>query len=645
MTEAVAGTPSEAVKSEAQSRLPPPAAAGADIPLPDGAGTLFHLGERLLKAGAMRPYRRKATDPLYRPLSIYALDPGLSKLSGAVASVKIAYEALSPGPCGAIVEVDNVDAAGNHHPRADLDSVPVLLNGGYTPSLSRPEFHQQMAYAVTMLTYANFKLALGREVPWAIPGDGSDGPLRLKLRPFGALEANAWYDRNAGEIVFGYFVAECSTPVAQAGRSKVYTSLSHDVIVHEVSHALLDGLRAHFFEPTHADVLAFHEAFADLIAFFQHFAYPDVVRAALSATKGGLLRADGLVSLAQEFGRAIGAKGHALRTFANLERGRRRLVYSKARDEPHERGRVLTQAIFDAFEQIYQRRIRHFVRLATGGSGILPDGELSELLLACLVDEARKLASQFMSICIRAIDYCPPVDVRFGDYLRALITADIDLVPDDELAYREAIIRAFGAREIFGEGADSMTEDALVWRGPRLAMPPDTDLRLGSIRLTDDLSEPRDRGEFIRIAGALGRLVSDPRYAREFGLLSPRAAEFSAAEMSLPTVESVRIARRIGPNRQLAFDLVAEVTQRITVWREGRSFVFYGGATLILDSTGVIRFIISKRVDHPGRRDVQWDYLTRAGAAYWRADAEGALGVDTATIARMVCGRAAQAKS
>ena len=48
----------------------------------------------------------------------------------------------------------------------------------------------------------------------------------------------------------------------------VFTCLSHDVIVHELTHALLDGLRPHFTIPTQIDVLAFHEAFADLIACF-----------------------------------------------------------------------------------------------------------------------------------------------------------------------------------------------------------------------------------------------------------------------------------------------------------------------------------------------------------------------------------------
>ena len=49
------------------------------------------------------------------------------------------------------------------------------------------------------------------------------------------------------------------------------------------------------------------------------------------------------------------------------------------------------------------------------------------------------MARQMLNICIRALDYCPPVDI-LGEYLRALITADRDLVPEDERSYRVAFI-------------------------------------------------------------------------------------------------------------------------------------------------------------------------------------------------------------
>ena len=43
------------------------------------------------------------------------------------------------------------------------------------------------------------------------------------------------------------------------------------MVAHETTHALLDGLDRRFIEPTNPDVLAFHEAFGDIVALFQHF--------------------------------------------------------------------------------------------------------------------------------------------------------------------------------------------------------------------------------------------------------------------------------------------------------------------------------------------------------------------------------------
>ena len=69
-------------------------------------------------------------------------------------------------------------------------------------------------------------------------------------------------------------------------------------------------------------------------------------------------------------------------------------------------------------------------------------------------------------MCIRALDYCPPVDLTFGDYLRALITADYDLVRDDDLGYRIAVVEAFRQHGIYPHDVRSLSIDSLRWQEP-----------------------------------------------------------------------------------------------------------------------------------------------------------------------------------
>ena len=61
------------------------------------------------------------------------------------------------------------------------------------------------------------------------------------------------------------------------------------------------------------------------------------------------------------------------------------------------------------------------------------------------------------------LDYLPPVDVTFGDFLRALITADADFFPEDPRRYRLAFIESFRDRGIYPIDIRALAEDALRW--------------------------------------------------------------------------------------------------------------------------------------------------------------------------------------
>src|SRR5262249_1540732 len=75
-----------------------------------------------------------------------------------------------------------------------------------------------------------------------------------------------------------------------------------------------------------------------------------------------------------------------------------------------------------------------------------------------------QLADVFFSVCVRAIDYCPPVDISFGDFLRAVITSDFDLHPEDEAGLRDPLLQAFRVRGIVPEGSGFFTEVSVAWR-------------------------------------------------------------------------------------------------------------------------------------------------------------------------------------
>jgi len=278
-----------------------------------------------------------------------------------------------------------------------------------------------MVYAVAMTTIQKFEKALGRHVFWAQRNAG-DTPIKLRIYPHALCEANAYYSPSKCALLFGYFPASAENPGKQFPGGLVFTCLSHDIIAHETTHALLDGIHRQFIEPSNPDVLAFHEAFADIVALFQHFSFPEVLRHQIAKTRGDLDRQSILGELAQQFGIAIGGRG-ALRDAIGGRNEETGLWEPKRPDpslyqkvmQPHKRGSILVAAIFDAFISIYKHRVADLLRIATGGTGVLPEGELHPDLVNRLADEASKVAGHILSLCIRAIDYCPPVDITFGE--------------------------------------------------------------------------------------------------------------------------------------------------------------------------------------------------------------------------------------
>lgn len=614
----------ESVSAQVQSRdsaqvAAAPLTTGSETALGcPGEGTRFQIGEAVRRQ-PVAPYQRTDDDPLYRPLRIYTRDPAIPKLDGATATINVSFEPLTPGPVGALFAVDGSNGQPDRPYRmADLDDPAVLIGNGYKPSPSDPRFHQQMVYAVCSNVYSAFRKALGRNLTW---GFGSDSaPAKLVLRVHHSEMRNAYYTKEGakGEICFGYFEADKdSSDKGALPGGYVFTCLSHDIIAHEVTHALLDGLRSHFGVPTGPDVIAFHEAFADLVAIFQHFSYSEVLLTAIGRCRGKLEDAGLLTQLALQFGHTTGQHG-PLRSAIEADTSKP-LMYNETR-ESHELGSVLVSAVFEAFATVFKRKTQIYLRMVTGGSGVLPPGDLPHDLQSVLADKASKLASQFLSICIRAIDYCPPVGLDFGDYLRALITADYDVVPDDIWDYRGALIEAFRRRNIYPRSVANLSEDALLWRGPRQPLPPNKELHFRKLQFSGDPGHAVDSAELYRQACALGAYVSDPERMNEFGLVSLSDSRLEGDPVGLPCVESIRSARRAGPDGQIVFDLIGEITQvrHVKATASDPAFSYHGGSTVIMGPRGEVRYVILKNVTGYQREDRRRSFFTSAmGQRYW----------------------------
>lgn len=588
-----------------------------------GDGKLFVIGESVKRAVEARPAERGSDQPIYRPLKIFALDPSVSRLEGATAVVNVPYEHLDDGPCGYFFKVDNATVGEEPtHPPLNLDDPNILINNGLNPSTSDERFHEQMVYAVCSVVHAAFRTALGRHLVWGFnkPSDRT----QLLIRPRAFQKNNSHYDRETGELCFGLYQS-----LAQDYPGRVYACLSHDTVAHEVSHALLDGLRAHFSLPMSADVLAFHEGFADMVALFQHFSYEQVVRAAIRKSRGDLSQADLLTDIARQLGKSRKESTSALRSAIDYAaeqseqsaKGKKRTlrVYDPTL-EAHDLGSVLVFAVFEAFINVYRRKTERLMRLATGGTGRLRAGEISADLQAALAEKASTLASQFLTMCIRAIDYCPPVDMTFGEYLRAVITADKDLVPDDPWAYREAWVDAFRRYKIFPNLVPDLSEESLLWRSPKqlsVEIPPIEGLAFAELRFDGDPAWPAGADELVRQACVLGNIVTDEKFMPLFGLAArgdpklKRNPDQEPDDVALPKIQSIRSSRRIGPSGQVVFDIVAEVTQRRSVRIKGSEDTcnFYGGSTIIVNPRGAIRYVIAKRVTNNLRLQQQIDFL------------------------------------
>ncbi len=516
-----------------------------------------------------------------RTARIIAQDPGVRGEDGIVlAEVEIPAESLSAGPRGHRIAVIDYDAStdtlysGFAPPDTPDDPFGKL---SFEEMLVSPDFHAWNVYAVAMRTLSRFEFALGRKVAWSHDGH------QLKIFPHAFRDTNAFYAPEAEALMFGYF---------QGRENVVFSCLAHDVIAHEMTHAVIDGLRPGFSIASSPDQAAFHEGFADVVALLEVLSLPEVVRAILDhnwsesekrtderpeqiewfrVTEKQLLETD-LFGLAVEMGKELSAnRGDALRRSVKLKPNTEWLELEEWK-EPHRRGEVLSAVMLKAFVNVWMARISRLRKLRRGHYDV---GSVAE--------EGAEAARTLLTTAMRAIDYTPPVHLTFSDFRTALLTADYELRPEvDKFNFRSSLNDAFDA---FGIPSAPDSGDYGRWSRESDA---------GGVR---EIDYGRSRFEGMQ---------RDPDEV--FRFVWENSGALGLADDAYTAVASIRPATRIAPeDGAFLRETVVEVRQQIEV--QGRELsalgmtqprgmgpnqpvVLRGGATLIFDDYGRLKYNI-----------------------------------------------------
>ncbi|MFT4218234.1 MAG: hypothetical protein QM619_13765 [Micropruina sp.] len=544
--------------------------------------------------------------PASMSMTVLAQDPAVVADGQPIAvPIPIPRTRLQCGPANHRFHVVDVSARGlsakdpvQLHPHGEpweyVD--PWADAGGTLPRevVMSPRFQAQNVFAIATHTLALFERNLGRRVPWR------SGWPHIFLVPRGMLAANAAYTPDKRAVIFGWLPAVGELP-------SVYTCLSYDVIAHEVTHAILDGLRPRYVEPGLPDQLAFHEALADVVALLSVFELKGVVerllgasvaariifpsdRAAASAAermdgRAAQLKGTALLGLAEELGRAralrdriplADAEKSALRRSVDLDPDPG-LLDAEEFQEAHRRAEVLVAAVMQTLAGMWASRIDE-----------LDDRE--GLSAARVAEEGVRAAKHLLGMVVRAIDYLPPIELEFADVIDSIVTADNRLNPDDEFDYRGTLLRAFAAFGITPPTHRILDEDGVA--APRAGA---EDLDDG----LDDPDAPPDRIRYDRLNFAALRTSPEEVFAFIWNNASALGIDVRLATR----VDRVLSSTRVGEDGLIVNEILADYTQSIVTTADrlpagmtrpdgmdpGASVTLWGGGVLIFDQFGRFR--------------------------------------------------------
>jgi hypothetical protein len=460
-------------------------------------------------------------------ITVVAQDPDIKRRDdGRVLTSKVTVPAefLLPGPRSHRFFVVDYDLSSETaQPPAVLDDQGQFVDNfdrtANDDYLADPEFHAQNVYGIAARTLSLFEFYLGRRVGWAF------GSHELYLIPHAVLEGNANYANERHGVLFGY--------LPRPDKPTVFTCLSHDIVAHEVTHAILDGLRPRYVEPSLPDQPAFHEAFADLVALLSVFEMPEVLhhqleehvgsdRVAASSVSAEKLGETCLFAIAEQLGRALSGE-RAVRYTGSVKEGDD-WRSDPAFQRPHRLGEVFVGAVMRTLKFMWANRLEPLIQ---GGSGH------QSLDLDRTVEEGATAANYLLGMLIRALDYMPPVELEFEDVLDSIIRSDEVVSPDDPFDYRGALLESFAKFGI------DLPEVAIIdYADPDTPNPVYTNINFESLRC-----DPEEVYRFIWNNADLLNIDLDHHLI----------------------VGRVRTATRVGPDGLVVNEVVADYTQMLAL--------------------------------------------------------------------------------
>lgn len=277
-------------------------------------------------------------------------------------------------------------------------------------AIDNPQFHQVNAFAVASHTLAFVEEELGREILWR-----TQGP--LLIRPHAFEGANAYYDPESPSLNFGHFVS----PFV---RAPVWVCLAHEVVSHELGHAVLDTLRPLFLYSGNIDVGALHESFGDVMAMFSAFEHPTVVAKLYKETGGDMFSPNLVANMGEEFG--VGVFGTGTPFLRSALSGPD--YNPNTPSEPHERSTIWTAALYEILALLVQT--------------LKPTND-AEFVVA-LGQAAHWLKGMFF----RALNYTAPSGVSMPMMARLMFEADALVFPTDN-QFRELAKKVFEKRKLW----------------------------------------------------------------------------------------------------------------------------------------------------------------------------------------------------